>query len=470
MRRISTAISPAAYSGGTVVFHAPNYGNYYAQAQAHRMAKQQALSQYYDRVQTSINPAGVRDVDMPGWQKKADDWNKFGIEYRDELVDPRRDGGRALNQFNAMHRDLLGDIQKSKQAAQKELVLSKIYSDPRKAALATKNDMVLAHGLSSPIYSPDHYKDDGVTPHDLSEFSFNAPPFDLKKQVELNRLVTSGLKKDRTYGKGGAVDPQTRLTLVPYQEKHSNANLKTIAERTGQAFDGDPSMQQYYENQTLDPNTYDQYSKAYKSLYPNDDMGTDHRKIAMAESIVRNSQVDTGSVPKSVSRPPQGKGMTKTQEDQQNAMSWINGMADAVNGGNLDEGKRYGDWLYSGNGKSAYQGIENSTVGRGLVLKHVDHQWVSAGDPNDPTKGEYKDVLNADYLQPGDPAIKYKLGKIYQNHMGSTPAVEKALLSLNQSSTPSATQPAPVPAIAPGTPAPLSPADIDNKLKIYGAH
>src|ERR1700739_3887344 len=121
MRRTSTAISPAAYSGGTFTIRQPNYANYFAQAQMHKMAKQQALSQYYDRVQSSINPAGVRDVDMEGWQKKADDWNKFGIENRDNLVDPRRDGGRALGQFNAMHRDLLGDLNKSKQAAAKEM-------------------------------------------------------------------------------------------------------------------------------------------------------------------------------------------------------------------------------------------------------------------------------------------------------------------------------------------------------------
>lgn len=465
MRRISTAISPAAYSGGTVVFHAPNYGNYYAQAQAHRMAKQQALSQYYDRVQTSINPAGVRDVDMAGWQKKTDDWNKFGIENRDALVDPRRDGGRALNQFNAMHRDLLGDIQKSKQAAQKELVLSKIYSDPRKSALATKNDMVLAHGLSSSIYSPDHYKDDGVTPHDLSEFSFNAPPFDLKKQVELNRLVTSGLKKDRTYGKGGAVDPQTRLTIVPYQEKHSNANLKTIAERTGQAFDGDPSMQQYYENQTLDPNTYDQYSKAYKSMYPNDDMGTDARKIAMAENIVRNSQVDTGNVTKSVSRPPIGRGLTKAQQDQQLMLGLTNQMAAAMKSGNIDEVKRLGGVWFSGNGKSQYQDIDAGPTGvgnpkgmnlpenikNGFIVKHIDKQWVP-DDPKNPAVGSYKDVMNQTVLDPNDPQLIPKLANLHQTFMGSTPALEKGVVGQTLNTPPMANP---------------APTDVDAKLKKY---
>src|ERR1700753_3882265 len=134
MRRSSTIINPAAYSGGTFQIKQPNYAGYFQQFMAHRMAKQQALSQYYDRVQSSINPAGVRDIDMEGWQKKADDWDKFGIENRDNLVDPRRDGGRALNQFNSMHRDLLGDLNKSKQAAAKEMALQKIYSDPRKAS------------------------------------------------------------------------------------------------------------------------------------------------------------------------------------------------------------------------------------------------------------------------------------------------------------------------------------------------
>lgn len=438
MRRSSTAISPAAFSGGAFAIRQPNYANYFATAMMHRQAKQQALSQYYDKVQTSINPQGVRDVDMDGWQKKADEWNKFGIEHRDELVDPRRDGGRALNQFNAMHRDLLGDLQKSKQAAVKELAVQRIYADPRKAALATKNDLALAHGLSASIYSPEHYKDDGVTPHDLSEFSFNAAPFDIKKQVAVNQMVSRGMKKDRTLGAPGAVDRERWEVRIPYTEQHSKGNLMTMAQRMGQAYDGDPSMQQYYENQTIDPDTYKQRNDAYKSVFgQNEEIGNDYRKHAQADAILNNSQKDAGELIRSVPQPRVGRTGGIAGQQYQDMINWVNGTANAIQSGNENELKRFGSQLYQGAVKnSRYQDVEFGNFNepyqsgpgttatqakQGAIFHHIDHQWVSDVDPTTGkplSTGNYKDVPNTTNFDAKDPYLRQKLVGYYQSHMG----------------------------------------------------
>jgi len=464
MRRPQSGISPAAYSGGTFVIHPPNYANYFATAMMRKQAKQEALSRYYDKLQNSLNPVGVRDIDMEGWNKKADAWQKFGIENRDQLVNPRLDGGKAMGQFQSMHRDLLGDAQKSKQEGAKELALQRIYSDTKKAALATGNDMLLAHGISSSIYDPQHYKDDGVTPHSLDEFSFNAPPYDINKQKAVASMLTRGLKPDRTYGKASGVDPATRLTVVPFTEKHSQQNLKTIGERMGDAYDADKSLQQHYENQVADPDKYDALNKAYKSVYGNDqELGNDPRKHAQAEAILDNSQARQSNELRSVSRPPQPKGLTKAQQDQQLMLGLSNQMAAAMKSGNVDEAKRLGGAWFSGNGKSSYQDIDQGPLvqtgdmsglhpKQGFIVKHIDKQWVP-DNPSNPAVGAYKDVLTQTELDPQDPQLTSKIARLHQNFMGSTPALEKGVV--NQTLNPGTAPPPAQPVIKPGSPANL---------------
>lgn len=480
MRRTSTAISPSAYSGGTIAIHAPNFANYFAQAQQHKMAKQQALSQYYDRVQTSINPQGVRDVDMNGWQKKADDWNKFGIDHRDDLVDPRRDGGRSLTQFNSMHRDLLGDLQKSKQAAAKEMMLQRIYSDPKKASLATKNDLLLAHGLSSSIYDSNHYKDDGVTPHDLSEFSFNAAPYDIKKQVVANQEITRGMKKDRTLGAPGAVDRERWEVRIPYTEQHSKSNLTAIGNRMGQLYDGDPSMQQYYENQTIDPDTYNKRNQAYKGVFGKDEeIGNDYKKHAIADAILNNSQQDRGELVRSVPQPRVGRTGGVAGQQYQDMVNWVNGTAGAIQSGNESELKRFGSQLYQGAVKnSRYQDVDlgpfqtgatNDAAGikKGAIFHHIDHQYVY-DNPNDPKSyGSWKDVPHTTNFDAQDPYLRQKLVGYYQSHMGRISKLGQTPFYQQGQQVPDDDDQPVVPNVAP--PPKAAPIDPDALIKKYSS-
>jgi hypothetical protein len=491
----SFAIDPRAYSGGTVAIHAPNYAGYFQQAMAHRMAKQQALSQYYDRVQTSINPQGVRDQDLEGWQKKADDWNKWGIEHRDELVDPRRDGGQALNRFNSMHRDLLGDLAKSKQAASKELALQRIYSDPAKAKLATDKDLTLAHSLSASIYDPQHYQADGVTPHDLSEFSFNAAPYDTNKQRAVTQMLNRGLKKDRVFGKPGTMDPATRLTQVPYTEKHSTQNLKAIGDRMGDAYDGDPSIQAYYQHQELQPDQYDRLNKAYQGVYgANQDIGTDFKKHAQADQILQNSQQDVGAEMRSVPQPRVGRSGGVAGQQYQDMVNWVKGTAGAIRSGNEGELKRFGSQLFQGSNKnSTYQDVDygpfqnqstvsgdnpdmNGTIAdpanikQGAIFHHKDHQYVydidkTTGKPG--TQGQWKDVNNTTNFDAKDPYLEQKLTGYYQTHFGK---VAKLAQTPFYQQTPDDDEPGGgvnpnAPASAPAPPTAINPDDLIKRYQ-----
>lgn len=445
-------------SAGAVTFQ-PHYDNYARQMQMHQLAKDQALGQYYSKLENGINPAGVRSVDMDGWQNKVQQWQQFGVQHRSSLINPNTDRGRAQTQFMAMYKDLQGDIAKSKAAANTERAIQPLYLDPKKRALTTNNDLELSKKLGASIYDPNHFKEDGVTPISPADFSFNAPPFDEKMQAQTNAALTKGLKLEKTYGKG-VVNQQELKDRIPFTLKHSQSNLKVIGDRMADAYKGTPGIQQFYDNYKLTPDEHDAVNKAYKSVYGDngDDITTDPQKVAQATAIMKNQQSTTGEDIKPWSRPPQVRGLTAAQQDQQNALKWTNDMTNAIKTGNKDEAVRLGELLYSGKGKSAYQGIDqgplikNSDLSglhpkQGFIVSHVDKVWVP--DPTDPSKGSYQDHLNKDELDPTDPALPEKVGKIFQNHMGGSQPLQKGLTG--QILNPSA-PPVSKPAVTPAAP------------------
>lgn len=461
MRR-RQSLSPGLFTGGAAVLPQQSvnpYMRYLMQMQYHQNAREQALAQYYNKLQNGINPAGVRAIDMDGWRKKVEDWQQYGEEHREALVNPRLDGGKAQTTFQQMHTDLLGDVQKSKESGANEMLVKRAYDlDPKKRMLASNNDSKAIHAMSLSIYDPGHYKEDGVSTYSPNDLSFNAPPFDLKKQSDLSRILTRGLKVTKTPDfKNKTIDTGAQRVIVPYRQSYSPDALKEIGNRAATAYDSDPSMQSYYDNKIHDQDTYNRLNQAGKSVYGNDfDIGMDGRKAASAEAILNNSAVQTGTDSYHWQRPPQGKSPSQRQQAVQDMTDWINGMSSAIRTGNLDEMKRLGGVLYSGNGKSQYQDIDFGPTQTGKFddagaiknvarITHVDKTWVP-DDPNYPSgNGKMEDKINTDVLDPNDPQLSSKLVKIYQNHIGSTPGAEKIILgqAVRPTTSPTATQPIP---------------------------
>jgi hypothetical protein len=441
---------------GAIVFN-PHYDNAARQMQMHQLAKDQALGQYYSKLENSINPAGVRQQDMDGWQNKLQKWQQYAIQNRQALINPNLDRGQAIRQFGAMHQDLLGDIQKSKAAATTERAVQPLFLDPKKRALTTNKDLEYGHRLSASIYDPQHYKDDGVTPIAPEDFSFNAPPFDVNKQRSTNIELTRGLKQEKTYGKG-KVNTTELKDYVPFTLKHSNENLRVIGDRMGALYGsgdyGDKSIQQYYDNFPVDAAAHEQLDKAYRSVYPEDKngIGTDPKKLAMAHAIQLNSQETQGTEIKGWSRPPQGRQLSQAKQAQQDMANWIGGFSTAIKNGDENEMNRYGDLLYGGKGQSKYQGLQKGVISSGnpagmnlpenikpgVTITHQDMQYNQA-------KGVYEPATVKENLDPNDPALTDKLGRIYQMHMGSSSPLKNVLLSntVNQPPPPT-TKPATV--------------------------
>lgn len=440
-RRALFQANPNMWNAGAVVFKMP-HSQYANQMAMHQLSKQEALGQYYNKLLTNINPAGVRGVDMAGWQKKVNDWQEFGTKHRNQLINPRLDGGEAQRQFMAMHTDLLGDLDKSKAAADAEKAVRQVYLNPKIRALATNQDMQIGHALSSSIYDPNHYKPDGVTQYTPEDFSFNAPPFDTKKQSDALKYVARGLKLQKTPDlRGKTIEAAAQRVIVPYKQSFGQESLKQIGDRMAGIYDNDKGAQAYFDNILHDEEGYNKLNAAYKSVYGQDqEIGTDPRKAAQAWAIANNNAIQTGTDSYHWQRPPQPRNLSQAQQAQADMQQWIKGTANAIKNGDINEIKRLGGVLYSGNGKSQYQDVEYGQLPQSLgvvhqmtpkaVFHHIDKQWVPDVDSkgNALPTGQYKEVMNQTELDPNDPQLENKLGNLYQQHMGSTPGMEKVLL------------------------------------------
>lgn len=195
------------YTAGAVPIDIQQGGNFATQLALKSQARQDALNEYYDNVNKSINPQGMRPQDTPGFMNKYNDFSNFYSQNRQAIQNPKIDGGKAQAEFNSRHLDMMADADKSQAAQNGTLELWKARSNPATAYMFNTPDVMPAIAKNDlSIYDP-NYKALNV-----NELQANAQPLGLK---DLNAIHT-GLMKDMKMvpmgsptsdGKGNAYQP-----------------------------------------------------------------------------------------------------------------------------------------------------------------------------------------------------------------------------------------------------------------------
>lgn len=274
------------YSGNAVVLDTRQPMQYYMQRMATQQAKNQALDSYYDKLHTAINPAGMRVQDIEGgFNKEIQDWRSFYNENKAAIKDPAMDNGKAYNEHMSRYQSLLGRTEASKDAAKKEMALAtaKLSGkwDP------TDSDLDVAHKISSSIYSPDHYKD-GVTPYGIEDVSVSHPDFTPQLQNQFLKGSYEGFKPAQNYDFSKAViDKKSGKQTVPYEERFSPEQLRTIGDRAGSQYEGSKPAKKFFETAIHEPAEYQQLNEAFKSVYGRDI--TTPREAAQGWAIANKS-------------------------------------------------------------------------------------------------------------------------------------------------------------------------------------
>ena len=95
-------------------------------------AKQEALDKYFMDYEKSLNSAGMRQQDQDVFLRKLANNKDYYFKNREKILNPSKYGAEAQSQYMAGFKDILSDINKSKQLAANGKVLSGAIIDARK--------------------------------------------------------------------------------------------------------------------------------------------------------------------------------------------------------------------------------------------------------------------------------------------------------------------------------------------------
>jgi|GEM_PF-2947618 len=257
-------INPAGlYTGGRVTLNPLPFEQIYLQQQAHKQAKDEALDKYYQDIPKSINPAGVRTQDIPGFMDKVNGAREFYQKNRDAIKNPRLDRGAAQSQYQAMNTDALTYVNTSKQEEAKKLPFVKVLSNPDSRQRVMDSDLqkLAAHDL--PLNDPNRKS------FDFSTIDFN--PKELSPQEnEAHQKALAGSFQPSEEVISSVPNPKDLTITNTYQKKWSPDQLKAMVAKDISTVMGDRRFE--YNAQNLwdriknNPEQFDALNKTYKGI------------------------------------------------------------------------------------------------------------------------------------------------------------------------------------------------------------
>lgn len=297
------------YGGNAVVVNSQPSTNLAIQLLAKQQAKKDALNQYYSKLSdnTATEEDKMRPIDIQeGWGKKLNDYQTFFMnpDNKSKILKPSLDGYKTLNQFNAMHTDLIADARNSKdRLAQEKLVNVHRLSGKWNP---TDNDMNETHNLSKSIYDPTRLvnENDPTTgmpitrEPSVNNLSVNVPAYDANKESQFSKSAIGGVKTGKTYDESNArVDKKTGEIYLPYKEGYTPEAMKSIADNAGRAASvKNTPANVYYDHLKDDANFVSSANPAYQSVYgkTNPD-GSENiidtpQKAAAADYLIKSAQ------------------------------------------------------------------------------------------------------------------------------------------------------------------------------------
>lgn len=164
--------NPNLFTGGNERIDLRPHVALYAQLKQKEQARNDAFDEYVRNLNKNINPAGLRNQERPVFEEKLKQWQDFGMQNREALRNPRKDGGRASMEFQNRYQDLNNLIAESKIEEEKKKPLIEIMTDPNKRDRLNEDELfpkIQSHDQG--IFVKDEKTGDWV--RDPSRRSFN---------------------------------------------------------------------------------------------------------------------------------------------------------------------------------------------------------------------------------------------------------------------------------------------------------
>jgi hypothetical protein len=283
------------YTAGAVVFDTRPSTNFAIQLLQQKKAKDEALDQYYQKLPSTINEAGMRDQDREPFMQNIGQLQAYWRDNRDKIKNPRRDGGAAQYNYEKMFRDISTRVNMSKQAAKTDLELGKLRFSENTSYIFDDPEIIDRIGKQSlNVWDPNHQT------VDLATITVPPKPMAQKDWDDYWKSLPGNLKMDSqiTY-KADPADPYSRIPVVT--SAYSKDKLAQIGLNAATAYTKNKRLATEFNKANALANIkdiedwkddhealYNRYNAQFKAVY-----GSDIKNIPelhAAEAIERFSQ------------------------------------------------------------------------------------------------------------------------------------------------------------------------------------
>jgi len=241
---------PRMYSGGAVALDSSPSVNMYAQLMAKKQAKEEAIDEYYKKLPSTLNSAGMREQSIPGFNEAVGQTQKYWAENKDKI---RKGTTPEAFNYDKMFRELEQKVNEDKNAAKTDLELGKMRFNKENGYIFKDKkfiDNLTQHGLS--VFDPNHRA------IDLGTVTLPVKPFDAKDQDEYYKSITTGMEAGKKYDYSKQyTNPQTGQVIVPTIDVLNDDQIGKAAKRAMELVAEDESKQSYFEDLLHSPNKKD---------------------------------------------------------------------------------------------------------------------------------------------------------------------------------------------------------------------
>jgi hypothetical protein len=243
--------NPYMYSGGNVRIDNSQYTNFAINLMAKKKAEDDALDQYYSKLPSTINEAGMRDQDRQVFSENMGQVMQYWKQNREAIKNPRKDGGAAQFNYEKMLRSQRELVDRSKQAGKIALEVGKLRFDGKNGHIFDDPynvEAIKAHDL--PVNHPD------FKPIDLYDLATPPAPLTAKDFETEAKVITGGAApSERVTGSRNIGNFKIAQTI---NHSYDPAQLQQMGQRAEVLYNSD---KRYRAN----------FSREYRELISNDD-------------------------------------------------------------------------------------------------------------------------------------------------------------------------------------------------------
>lgn len=402
---------PRLYSAGAVAFDSSPSVNVYAQLMAKKQAKDEAIDEYYRKLPSTLNSAGMRDQDRAGFDQAVAEWQKHWIQNKNKI---RKGNSQEAFDAEQKFRSLQEAIQRSKDAAKTDLELGKMRFSKENSYIFDDDDFVNSqHQHSLPIWDARH------KPMDLATVALPPRPFEAKDQDEYYKSIVSGMEAGKKYDYSKSyTNPQTGQVIVPTIDVLNDDQIKKAAERAMELVATDKSKKKFFEKglNTGRKEDWDVLQNAYSKYFKGEVDSPE--KAAAADAIIKLS------IPKKYAE-EQEINYQQKQKDKQINITLNQGNKGGASGSNISD---Y-DVLETYKPKALNirdvkgGGIDNFDVVLAKDVDVKDQQLIEVQPIREGSLIYYKVRPNGDWEGKGGQVISW--AKVAQANMDKTTANEE---------------------------------------------